>query len=75
MFIWMLPDPYSLLGWIPDLLRLGVLIFVQNTINCYWEKEQIGLPERTEFSGIEVAVLIIGGIIVVMSFIGAFIPV
>lgn len=71
---WKLPDPYSLLTWILDLLALWILIIVQRTLNGYWEKEQIGLPEKTEFSGIEIAVLIIGGIILILSFIGAFIP-
>lgn len=71
---WKLPDPYSLLAWIPDLLVLWILIIVQRTLNGYWVKEQIGLLERTKFSGIEIAVLIIGGIILILSFIGAFIP-
>lgn len=71
---WKLPDPYYLLSWIPDLLVLGILVIVQKTLNIYWEKEQIWLPERTQFSGIEIAVLIIGGVILILSFIGAFIP-
>jgi len=71
---WKLPDPYSLLSWIPDLLALWIFIIVQKTLNRYWEKEQIGLSERTQFSGKETAVLIIGGIFLILSFIVAFIP-
>lgn len=74
LLTWKLPNPYSLLAWVPDLLFLWILIIVQRTLNGYWGKEQIGLPERTEFSGIEIAVLIIGGIILILSFIGVFIP-
>ncbi|MCZ7363010.1 MAG: zinc-ribbon domain-containing protein [Candidatus Methanoperedens sp.] len=63
-----LPPPYSLIGWIPLFLSLWVLIIIQKTLNNYWEKEQVGLPERTQFSGIEIAAIIIGGFILIVGF-------
>ncbi len=47
---------------------------VQDVLNSYWEKEQPGLPMRTNLSGVEIALLVIIATITVMVIIGSFIP-
>jgi hypothetical protein len=48
------------------------LAVVQRVLNAYWEKEQPELPVRTDFSGGEIALLIIGGILLILALIGSF---
>lgn len=68
--LWRLPDPF----WFLSFLSVWLLAVVQGVLNSYWEKEQPELPIRTKFSGGQIALLVIGGIILVLALIGTFIP-
>ncbi|NJD76210.1 MAG: hypothetical protein FIB08_03830 [Candidatus Methanoperedens sp.] len=55
-------------------LSAMLLIVVQKTLNEFWMNEQPELKMRTNFSGGEIIVLIIGGIFWILVLIGSFIP-
>jgi hypothetical protein len=64
------PDPWSwlaLLGFIP-------LIFVQQALNDYWQREQPDHPVRRRLSGPEMGVLALGGVWVVLVVVGILVP-
>jgi hypothetical protein len=65
---YLLPGPLQFLY----LLLVWPLAVVQRVLNAYWEKEQPELPVRTDFSGGEIALLIIGGILLILALIGSF---
>lgn len=65
-----LPDPF----WLLSFLSVWPLAVVQGVLNSYWEKEQSELPARTKFSGGQIALLVIGGIMLILALIGTFIP-
>jgi hypothetical protein len=67
---WNLPDPF----WLPALLSVWPLAVVQEVLNLYWGKEQSELPARTKFSGGQIALLVTGGIMLILALIFAFIP-
>jgi hypothetical protein len=69
-FLWRLPDPF----WLLYLLSFLPLIIIVKVLNYYWKKEQPDLVERTWFSGGEIAVLVIGGILLLLTVIGTFLP-
>lgn len=69
-----LPNPYANLSLIVNILPVFILITVQKTLNNYWMKEQTALPERKGFSGIEIAIIILGGIFLILTIIGTLIP-
>jgi predicted nucleic acid-binding Zn ribbon protein len=58
--------------WFLSLLSVWPLAVVQRVLNAYWKKEQPELPVRTNFSGGEIALLIIGGILLILILIGSF---
>lgn len=64
-----LPDPWYLLG----LLGVLPLLFAQGALNEYWEKEQKGRKEKTKFSTKEIAVMIVGGMLIALAFWAIFI--
>jgi predicted nucleic acid-binding Zn ribbon protein len=64
----LLPDQLMFLCF----LTIWPLAVVQRVLNAYWEKEQPGLPVRTNFSGGEIALLIIGGTLLILTLIGSF---
>ena len=66
-----LPDPFWLLLGGFSVLPL---VTVQRVLNSYWKKEQPGLPEKTKFSGREIVLLTICGIIWILILTGTFIP-
>lgn len=68
--LWKLPDPF----WFLSFLSVWPLTVVQCILNSYWAKEQSGYPEKTKFSGGQIALLVIGGIILILAVIGTFIP-
>jgi hypothetical protein len=65
-----LPEPF----WLLSFLSVWPLAVVQEVLNSYWEKEQPELPIRIKFSDGEIALLVIGAIILVLALIGTFIP-
>jgi len=79
LYEWRLTDPAELfgitiLGLVISLLGVLLLVVVQKTLNDYWEREQSGLEMRITFSGGEIALLVIGGIVWILSLIGIFVP-
>jgi hypothetical protein len=79
LYEWKLTEPAELLGIIIvglviDLLAVWLLVVVQKTLNDFWKKEQPGLGMRANFSGREIALLVIGGILWILSLIGSFMP-
>lgn len=66
--LYRLPDPF----WLLSLFSVLPLAMVQGVLNSYWGIEQLGLQTRTKFSGGEIAILIIGGIIFILGMIGTF---
>ncbi len=68
--LWRLPAPF----WLLFFLSVWPLAVVQGYLNSYWEKWQPELIERKKFSGGEIALLIIGGIFLILVLIGIFIP-
>ncbi|MCX6009228.1 MAG: DUF4234 domain-containing protein [Chloroflexi bacterium] len=68
--LWKLPDPFWLLSF-GSVLPLAV---VQGVLNSYWEKEQPGLMRRTKFSGGQIALIVIGGIVWILMLIGMLFP-
>ncbi len=64
--LWCLGNPY----WLISLLSFIPLIPVLNAVNFFWEQEQPNPSKRTQFSRGEIAVLIIGGIILLLAIIG-----
>jgi hypothetical protein len=78
-FLYVLLPGYSLPGPLQFLYSLLVclllvwpLAVMQRMLNAYWEKVQPELPVRTDFSGGEIALLIIGGILLILALIGSF---
>lgn len=65
----LLPGIFSLLGY----LSIWPLAKVQGVLNSYWKKEQPELIERTKFSGRQIALLVIGGIVWILLLITPFI--
>jgi hypothetical protein len=68
--LWRLPDPF----WLLYLLSFLPLITIVKVLNYYWRKEHPDLEERTWFSGGEIAVLVIGGILLLLTIFGTFLP-
>ncbi|MDO8728005.1 MAG: TIR domain-containing protein [Candidatus Methanoperedens sp.] len=54
----LLPNQYSFIF----VLSVGAILMVQGVLNSYWKKEQPALIERTNFSGREIAIAVIGEI-------------
>ena len=54
--------------------RLYALVVVQEALNNFWGEEQPGLPTRPKFSRGEIALLVIGGIVWILSVIGISMP-
>ena len=76
MYEWHLTDSREALGLtlvslLVDLLAIGVLV-VQRTLNAFWEREQPELKMRSRFSGREMALIVIGGIIWFLNVIAIF---
>lgn len=76
---WKLTDPAELLGiaifvFFIFLLALWLLVVVQKTLNDFWKKEQPGLEMRAKFSGGEIALLVIGGILWIRILRVIFVP-
>lgn len=53
-------------------LSVVPLVFVQNTLNLYWRKEQPWLKERKNFSVGEWVLIVVGGILWILGLIGTF---
>ena len=68
--LWELPDPF----WFLSFMSVWPLTVVQCILNSYWAKEQQGYLEKTKFSGGQIALLVIGGIILILVVISTFIP-
>ena len=49
------------------LLAVWMLVIVQQTLNSFWKKEQSELEIRTKFTNGEIALLVIGGILWILS--------
>ncbi len=64
-----LPQPFSLIS----LFSFFPLITVLKAFNYFWQQEQPDLKERTRFSGGEIAILIICGIVIILLMMGAFV--
>lgn len=65
-----LPDPFQLLYSI----SVWPLAVAQGHLNTYWKKGQPDCLVRTKFSGVELALLIIGGLLLILVLIGLLIP-
>lgn len=79
MYEWNLTDSREILGLtllslLVDLIAIGVLVVVQITLNAFWEREQPELKMRSRFSGREMALIVIGGIIWFLNVIAIFLP-
>ena len=69
--LWQLPDPF----WFVSFFSAFPLAVAQGVLNSYWQKEQPQMPARTGFSGWQIALLVIGIIMLILVLIGTFIPV
>ena len=67
--ILILPIPYSLIS----LFSFVPLITVVKAFNYFWQQEKPDLQEKTRFSRGEIALLIIGGIVLILIMIGTFV--
>jgi len=65
-----LPEPY----WLISFFSIVPLTMVINALNYHWRQEQPNLKERTNFSGKETALLVIGGILWIFALVGLFFP-
>jgi len=79
MYEWNLTDSREALGLtlvslLVDLLAIGILVVVQRTLNAFWEKEQAELKMRSKFSGREMALIVIGGIIWFLNVVATLLP-
>ena len=66
--LWRLPDPY----WLLTFFSIAPLTIVQETLNDYWKKEQPELVLKTNLSGGQITVLILGGIFFLLALVGLF---
>lgn len=78
LYEWRLTDPgeilaTTVLGLLLDLLRLWILVTVQKTLNRFWQKEQPDFEMRSKFSGKEIALIVVGGILWLLGLIGIFV--
>lgn len=64
------PNPY----WLISTFFFIPLIAVVKALNYYWRQEQPSLRERKRFVGGEIAVLIIGGIVLIFVLVVTFMP-
>ena len=69
-----LPDPYSLLSFIPDVLSVYILVLIQRASNCYWDKVQKDLPEKAKLTRKEKIVVVVGSALLILNIIVSFIP-
>ena len=68
-----LPDPYSLLSFIPEILSIYILVLVQKALNCYWDKIQKDLPEKVKLTRKEKIVVVIGSVLLALNIISSLI--
>lgn len=66
--LWRLPDPY----WLLTFFSIAPLTIVQETLNEYWKKEQPELGLKTNLSGGQIALIIIGGLLFLVTLVGLF---
>lgn len=64
--LYQLPNLYSFCGF----LSVLPVALIQKKLNLYWKKQQPYLPERTTLRGGEITVCLIGGLILILAFIG-----
>ena len=67
--LWRLPDPW----WVVSMLGFLPLLPVQSTVNELNRKLVPQAPTNSHFSGWNIAGLVVGGILLVMALIGAFV--
>ncbi|MFC1954446.1 hypothetical protein ACFLVZ_01320 [Chloroflexota bacterium] len=65
-----LPDPY----WLMSFLSVWIIGVIQRTLNNYWGKKQPALVMKTNLSGGQIVLLIIGGIWWFLFILGFTIP-
>jgi len=63
-----LPRPF----WIIAMFSIWPIVPVQNTLNLYWKTEQPNSPLKKKFTGKEIILLIIGGILWALVLTGFF---
>jgi hypothetical protein len=61
-------------AWMLSLLTIVAVVPVHTTLNRYWEKLEPGRPMRVDFNGPELAMMIAGGLLMVMAISATFIP-
>jgi hypothetical protein len=79
LYEWRLTDPGEIIaitvfGLLIDLLAVWILVVVQKTLNRFWQKEQPDLKMRSKFTGKEIALIVVGGILWILTLIGTFLP-
>ena len=65
-----LPFPWTFLG-------LGCVVFLlraQRTFNGCWHVKQQNMPVRTALNAAEITIIVIGGILLLLSFVAVFMP-
>ncbi len=60
--------------WLLGFLSIWPLAVVQDILNSYWKKKQPELTVRTKFSGGQIALMVVGGIILILTLFGLLIP-
>lgn len=68
--LWRLPDPY----WLVSFLAVLFLMPVQSAINSINSKVAPGQDKNDRFSGWNIFVLVVGGLIFILGVIGTFLP-
>lgn len=79
LYEWRLTNPREILaitvfGLLIDLLAVWILVGVQKTLNRFWKKEQSNLEMRSKFTGKEIALIVVGGIVWILVLIVTFLP-
>jgi len=65
-----LPDP----AWLVSLASFVPLLVAQNALNELWGSLQPGRPVRTWLSVWEIALIVVGALLVLLTIVGAFVP-
>ncbi len=78
-YIWSVNDPREflasiVLGLFIYLLAVWMLVVVQETLNRFWQKVQPGLEMRSQFSGKEILLILLGSIAWILSLTWQLIP-